>query len=148
MNYDEFEAMTLAEMGDWLDNAERERTTINPMHCEIHSRAAHRAVDEEMRKLETNKRFRPGVADLWRFYFAWDAAFERSLDFSYIFYPEFCTTREMCDAHGAAYHAERLLEIADAKYKMLFCGDKRVKPPRKRRTVLVDGIRTKLEIVR
>lgn len=157
------EPQTKKQWGDQLDSAERQRSNYRSRyqggekadgrisfaaHC--YFRLSIRPVNEEIWKLEDDKGFRPDVLAVTKLYAANLAAWakeERLLSAG----SNFRTEREMIDAEVATLRAGRLYELAYDRWAANVakqCGERKrygfAKPPRKRRTVLVDGVRTKI----
>lgn len=97
----------------------------------------------ELRELKADRSFRPGFGALWRYYFEMVAAqdnFARILDAG----PNFRTLREKLEAQVAEHRAEGVYELACERYHARAAQSAPIKLPRKRRTFLVDGVRTKI----
>jgi hypothetical protein len=97
----------------------------------------------ELRALKADRSFRPGFGALWDYYFEMVAAQQ---NFACILEagPNFRTLREKLEAQVAEHRAEGIYEIAYDRYYARANQGAPIKRPRKRRTVLVDGVRTKI----
>jgi hypothetical protein len=135
------------QWGDELEAAERvgnESRVSLAHHC--YSLLSRRAIDSEMAVLALNKNFRPCIADVNQFYLAELAAWsreERILRAG----ADFRSLREKIDAATATDRAERRADLALERWEKNMAAryaGKPVKRPRPRRTVLVDGVRTKI----